>query len=233
MSKTYRGYTREQIAATIDHSVLKPTSTDAEIREACELAKAEQTASLCIRPMDVELAVELLAGSGVPVCTVIGFPHGTTTTEVKAFEASQAVNAGALEIDMVINISDLISGFDSAVEADIRAVVAASKRANELASVKVIFETAFLTKEQILKACHLTESAGADYVKTSTGFANEGATIENIRLMKAAVGERLRVKASGGVRTLDQVVDFKDAGVSRCGSSSTAAILAEFDAKAN
>lgn len=229
MSKTYRGYTREQIIGALDHSVLKPTSTTDEVKAAAQLAIQEKTASLCIRPMDVATAVEIMAGSGVPVCTVIGFPHGTTTTEVKVFEARQAVAAGALEIDMVLNISDLVSGYDSAVEADIVAVVAACKQENELASVKVIFETAFLTKEQILKACHLTEAAGADFVKTSTGFANEGANLENIRLMKAAVGERLRVKASGGVRTLDQVVDFLEAGVSRCGTSSTTAIIEEFN----
>ncbi len=232
MTKTYRGYTREQIAKTLDHSVLKPNSTDDEIRLACELAVAEQTASLCIRPMDVAAAAQSLAGSGVPVCTVIGFPHGTTTTATKVFEAREAVANGATEIDMVLNVSDLVSGFDAAVEADIHAVVNAVRAANELASVKVIFETALLTKEQILKACQITESAGADYVKTSTGFASEGATLENIRLMKAAVGERLKVKASGGIRTLDQVVDFMDAGVSRCGCSATAAVLAEFDQKA-
>lgn len=174
MTKTYRGYTREQIAKTLDHSVLKPNSTDDEIRLACELAVAEQTASLCIRPMDVAAAAQSLAGSGVPVCTVIGFPHGTTTTATKVFEAREAVANGATEIDMVLNVSDLVSGFDAAVEADIHAVVNAVRAANELASVKVIFETALLTKEQILKACQLTESAGADYVKTSTGFASEG-----------------------------------------------------------
>jgi deoxyribose-phosphate aldolase len=186
--------------------------------------------------MDVPLAAKLLAGSNVPVCTVIGFPHGTTTSATKAFEAAEAVANGATEIDMVLNISALLSGDYGLVESDIRAVVEAVAAAAESkgvsASVKVIFETSYLNDELIVKACELTEAAGADYVKTSTGFSSEGANVHNVRLMKQTVGDRLKVKSSGGVRTLDQLCDFMDCGVTRSGSSNTEAILAEFDTKA-
>lgn len=236
MSKTYRGYTREQIAKTIDHSVLKPDFKTEDIRAGAAVARQYDTASYCIRPMDVRLAAELLAGSNVPVCTVIGFPHGTTTTATKAFEAADAVKNGATEIDMVINLSALLSGDYDLVERDIRAVVEASHAAADeigsSASVKVIFETSYLNDELIVKACELTEAAGADYVKTSTGFSSEGANVHNVRLMKATVGDRLKVKSSGGVRTLDQLCDFMDCGVTRSGSSNTEAIMAEFEAKA-
>ena len=237
MSKTYRGYTREQIAKTIDHSVLKPDFKTNDVEAGAAVALKFDVASYCIRPMDVPLAAKLLAGSNVPVCTVIGFPHGTTTSATKAFEAAEAVANGATEIDMVINISALLSGAYALVESDIRAVVdsvaAAAAHKGVSASVKVIFETSYLNDELIVKACELTESAGADYVKTSTGFSTEGATVHNVRLMKQTVGDRLRVKSSGGVRTLDQLCDFMDCGVTRSGSSNTEAILAEFDSKAD
>jgi deoxyribose-phosphate aldolase len=232
MTITYRGYTLEQVASHIDHSVLKPEASRAEVLRACSFARAVKPASVCIRPMDVELAVSELAGSGVPVCTVIGFPHGSTTTATKVAEAVEAVSAGCLEVDMVLNVSQLRDGFYDAVREDIAAVVVASKTANPAVVVKVIFETALLNKDQIIKACELTENAGADFVKTSTGFASSGATLENVRLMKAQVGDRLRVKASGGVRTLDQVIDFIEAGASRCGASATEDILEHFTSKA-
>jgi len=236
MSKTYRGYTREQIAKTIDHSVLKPDFKTSDVEAGAKVAREFDVASYCIRPMDVPLAAKLLAGSNVPVCTVIGFPHGTTTSATKAFETAEAVRNGATEIDMVINISALLSGNYELVEADIRSVVeSAAKTAVEVgvsASVKVIFETSYLNDELIVKACELTEAAGADYVKTSTGFSSEGATVHNVRLMKQTVGDRLKVKSSGGVRTLDQLCDFMDCGVTRSGSSNTEAILAEFEARA-
>ncbi len=236
MSKTYRGYTREQIAKTIDHSVLKPDFKTSDVEAGAAIALKYDVASYCIRPTDVPLAAKLLAGSNVPVCTVIGFPHGTTTSATKAFEAAEAVRNGATEIDMVINVSALLSGDYALVESDIRAVVeathAAAREIGASASIKVIFETSLLNDELIVKACGLTEAAGADYVKTSTGFSSEGATVHNVRLMKATVGDRLKVKSSGGVRTLDQLCDFMDCGVTRSGSSNTEAILAEFDAKA-
>jgi deoxyribose-phosphate aldolase len=230
MSKTYRGYTLEQVAKTIDHSILKPDFTYADVAAGAELALKYNTASYCIRPMDVATATKALAGSSVNVCTVIGFPHGSVTTAVKAFETQDAINNGAVEIDMVINISALLSGDLDYVEKDIRAVVEVA-HANQ-ASVKVIFETAYLDDELIIKACELSELAGADYVKTSTGFASEGATLHNVLLMRATVGDRLKVKSSGGVRTLDQLIDFMDAGVTRSGCSATQQVLEEFLDKA-
>lgn len=230
MSKTYRGYTIEQVAKTIDHSILKPDFTYADVVAGAELALKYNTASYCIRPMDVAAAAKALAGSTVNVCTVIGFPHGSTTTATKVFESNDAIANGAVEIDMVMNVSALLSGDFDYVEKDIRAVVEAAHLKG--ASVKVIFETAFLNDEQIVKACELTEKAGADYVKTSTGFANEGATTHNVALMKKTVGDRLKVKSSGGVRTLDQLIDYMDLGVTRSGCSATAQVLEEFISKA-
>jgi deoxyribose-phosphate aldolase len=230
MTKTYRGYTLEQVAKTIDHSILKPDFTYADVEAGAQLALKFNTASYCIRPMDVEAAAKALVGSTVNVCTVIGFPHGSTTSAVKAFETADAIKNGAVEIDMVINVSALLSGDYDFVEQDIRGVVEVAHAAG--ASVKVIFETAFLNDELIVKACELTERAGADYVKTSTGFASEGATLHNVKLMKATVGDRLKVKSSGGVRTLDQLIDYMDAGVTRSGCSATQQVLEEFIAKA-
>lgn len=230
MSKTYRGYTLEQVAKTIDHSILKPDFSYADVEAGAQLALKFNTASYCIRPMDVAVAAKALAGSTVNVCTVIGFPHGSSTSAVKAFETADAIKNGAVEIDMVLNVSALLSGDFDYVEHDIRAVVDVAHIAG--ASVKVIFETAYLNDELIVKACELTEAAGADYVKTSTGFATEGATLHNVQLMKATVGDRLKVKSSGGVRTLDQLIDYMDAGVTRSGCSATQQVLEEFIAKA-
>ena len=230
MSKTYRGYTLEQVAKTIDHSILKPDFSYSDVEAGAQLALKFNTASYCIRPMDVAVAAKALAGSTVNVCTVIGFPHGSSTTAVKAFETADAIKNGAVEIDMVLNVSALLSGDYDYVEQDIRAVVDVAHAAG--ASVKVIFETAYLNDELIVKACELTEAAGADYVKTSTGFASEGATLHNVQLMKATVGDRLKVKSSGGVRTLDQLIDYMDAGVTRSGCSATQQVLEEFIAKA-
>jgi deoxyribose-phosphate aldolase len=231
MSKTYRGYTLEQVAKTIDHSILKPDFTYADVLAGAELALKFNTASYCIRPMDVAVAAKALAGSTVAVCTVIGFPHGSVTTATKAFETQDAIANGATEIDMVLNISALLSGDFDFVRRDIKAVVDVAHAKN--ASVKVIFETAYLNDELIIKACELTEAAGADYVKTSTGFAAEGANLHNVKLMKQTVGDRLKVKSSGGVRTLDQLIDYMDAGVTRSGCSATAQVLEEFISKAS
>lgn len=232
MSNTYRGYTLAQIMAAIDHSVLKPESSKADILKACEVASQQKTASLCIRPIDVPIAVGKLHGSGVPVCTVIGFPHGTTTTGTKVFETREALAAGAAEVDMVLNVAALLDGDLATVQEDIAAVVAAAKEVNPNAIVKVIFETALLNREQIVAACRLSEAAGADFVKTSTGFAAAGATLENVALMRECVGDRLKVKASGGVRTLDQVIDFLEAGADRCGASATEKIVEEYKSRA-
>ncbi|MCX8529874.1 MAG: deoxyribose-phosphate aldolase [Rhodoluna sp.] len=213
------------LISLIDHSVLKPTSTVQEVKDGAAIALKYQTAAYCIRPSDVPLAAKLLAGSEVKVCTVIGFPHGTTDTNSKAFEAAEAVRNGAHEVDMVINIGWMLSGDLVAVEDDIRQVVNAARGVNDTTCIKVILETAYLSKEQIVKACELSESAGADFVKTSTGFAPEGATVENIALMRATVGDRLGVKASGGIRTLEQVEALVAAGASRVGLSGTAEIF--------
>lgn len=222
----YRNYTVEQIAKFIDHTVLKPTATEAEIIAVCQQALQFQTASACIRPMDVKLAASILANSDVDVATVIGFPHGTTTTAAKVAESIQAVADGATELDMVLNISKLLDHkFDEVFE-DIQAVV---KAAGNKATVKVIFETCYLNPQLIKRACELSEDAGAAFVKTSTGFGTGGATVEDIRLMRETVGDRLGVKASGGIRTLDALIDMVEAGANRIGTSNTAAILEEFE----
>jgi deoxyribose-phosphate aldolase len=232
MTKQYRGFTLEQVAGVIDHSVLRPENTAADVATGAEIAIRNEVASLCIRPSDVNQARELLKDSSVFLSTVIGFPHGTTTTATKVAESVEAVESGAIELDMVLNVGWLVAGHLDAVTADISAVVGAAKSANAKALVKVIFETALLNEDQIVAACKASEAAGADYVKTSTGFASSGATVENIRLMRATVGQRLGVKASGGVRTLDSIIDMIEAGASRVGSSSTDAVLAEFREKA-
>ncbi len=217
--------TYEQLAKTIDHSLLKPEMTEAEVIAGCELARAYHVASVCVKPCHVALAARLLAGSDVAVGTVIGFPHGSSTTAVKAAEARQAIADGAVELDMVINIGELRSGHADYVKEDIRAVVEVAK---DKALVKVILENAYLTNEEKALACRLAEAAGADFVKTSTGFAPSGATLEDLKLMRASVGARVQVKAAGGVRTLDAILAVIDTGTTRVGATATAAILDEF-----
>ena len=223
---TYRGFTREQIAGFIDHTVLKPSASSAEISQAVEVAIEAGCAAVCFRPSDLLQAKALLGDSGVGLATVIGFPHGTNESAVKAFETNLAVAQGADEVDMVIHIGHLIEGRDDLVLADIKAVVDAAGDA----LVKVILETSELTNDQIVRACELSREAGAGYVKTSTGFASGGATVEVVSLMAKTV-PGLGVKASGGVRTLDALIDMVQAGATRIGSSATASILAEFDSK--
>ncbi|WP_435527089.1 deoxyribose-phosphate aldolase [Microbacterium aurantiacum] len=216
-------YTHDQIAAAIDHAILKPDFTRAAVDAELDIAAQWGVFSVCVRPSDIPHAVERLAGTGVAVGTVIGFPHGTTSTATKVAEVRQALADGASELDMVLNIGWLLSGMDSEVEADIRAVVAAA----DGHIVKVIFETSYLNDDAIVRACRASEAAGADFVKTSTGFAGGGATVEHIRLMRANVGETVQVKASGGVRSLDTAVAMLDAGATRLGTSASATILAE------
>jgi deoxyribose-phosphate aldolase len=217
--------TLEQLAKTIDHSLLKPELTEGEVVSGCMLAARYHVASVCVRPSHVKLAARLLKGTGVKVCTVIGFPFGYSKTEIKAAEARQAIADGAVELDMVINIGELRSDHLDYVRQDIRAVV---EVARDKALIKVILENAYLTDEQKVTACKLCEEAGADFVKTSTGFAPSGATLEDLRLMRASVSPRMRVKAAGGVRTLDAVLDVIDTGATRIGATTTAAILDEF-----
>jgi deoxyribose-phosphate aldolase len=214
--------TYEQLAKTIDHSLLKPELTEAEVINGCQLAARYHVASVCVKPCHVKLAAEQLADSDVVVGTVVGFPHGSSTNAVKVFEAQQAMADGAVELDMVLNIGELRSGNDDYVREDIQAVI---DTARGKALVKVILENAYLTDEQKVKACHLAEQAGADFVKTSTGYAPSGATLEDLRLMRRSVSPRVQVKAAGGVRTLDALLDVIETGTTRVGATATAATL--------
>jgi deoxyribose-phosphate aldolase len=229
---TYRGYTQEQIVDLIDHTLLKPEATQADLETCIKTAIEADVKAMCIRPMDVAYSAKALVGSSVLLCTVIGFPHGTVTTATKVAETIDAVKHGAIEVDMVMNLGLFASGEYEQVQDDIAQVVKAAKSTNPKAEVKVILETCLWSEAQVIKACELTEAAGADFVKTSTGFAASGATTEVISIMRKAVGDRLGVKASGGVRTLDALIDMAEAGASRVGASGTPAILLEFAEKA-
>jgi deoxyribose-phosphate aldolase len=221
--------TYEDVAKTIDHSLLRPELDDQFIADGCKLAAKYQVASVCCRPADVKRAAELLAGSGVAVGTVIGFPHGGSTSEAKVFEAEQALRDGATELDMVINIGALRSGRDAYVRDEIAAVVATAHAAGAI--VKVIMENAYLDDDQKVRGCRLAEAAGADFVKTSTGFAPTGATHEDLALMRRTVSPHIGVKAAGGVRTLDALLAVMELGVTRIGATATAAILDDFRAR--
>jgi deoxyribose-phosphate aldolase len=217
--------TVDELAKVIDHSLLRPELTEQEVVAGCELARKYHVASVCVKPVDVKLAYSILKDSDVAVGTVVGFPHGNSTTSIKVAESKQAMQDGASELDMVINIGALKSGNHEDVFDDIKEVCDAARGK---ALVKVIFENAYLTNEEKVIACQLSEKAGADYVKTSTGFAPSGATLEDIRLMRANVSEMVQVKSAGGVRTLDALLSMIDAGVTRSGATTTAAILDEF-----
>jgi deoxyribose-phosphate aldolase len=214
-------FTVPQIAKMIDHSILRPEFTLEDLREGCAIAKKYDVASVCVRPCDVTVAVDLLRGTNVMVGTVVGFPHGDTATTIKIAETELAVHQGAKEIDMVLNIAWLRSGDIAAVEHEIGLIVKAAGSAH----VKVILETAYLTDEQKLAACWAAERAGAAFVKTSTGFAPKGATIDDLALMRSAVSPKVQVKASGGVRTLDAMIAMAGVGVTRFGTSATSEIL--------
>jgi deoxyribose-phosphate aldolase len=215
------------VAKTIDHSLLRPELDLATVREGVELALRYDVASATVRPADVASAAELVAGSDVLISTVVGFPHGSHTTRTKAAETEELVAAGADEIDMVLNIARLISGDDEYVEADIRAVVEAAQGR----LVKVIFENAYLDDAQKIRACGLSASAGAGFVKTSTGFAPSGATIEDLKLMREHSPAHVQVKAAGGVRTLDALLEVINVGVTRIGATATETILEDFKAR--
>jgi deoxyribose-phosphate aldolase len=218
--------TYEQLAKVIDHSLLRPELTEADVLAGCELAARYHVATVCVKPCDVKLAKEALMDSDVIISTVVGFPHGSSVTAIKVAEAQQAMDDGALELDMVLNIGQLRSGNLDYVLGDIKAVCdAAHARA---VKVKVIFENSYLTNEEKITACKLCEAAGVDWVKTSTGFASGGATLEDLRLMRANVSDHIQVKAAGGVRTLPALLDVIDAGVTRCGATATATILDDF-----
>ncbi|MGU8581572.1 deoxyribose-phosphate aldolase [Clostridium perfringens] len=212
---------KQQLAKMIDHTILKPEADKASIEKLCKEALEYNFASVCINPTNVELAAKLLKGSEVKVCTVIGFPLGANTMEVKAFETKDAIAKGADEVDMVINIGRLKDKDYEYVEKDIKAVVDA---ADKKALTKVIIETCLLTEEEKVKACELAKKAGADFVKTSTGFSTGGATPEDIKLMRETVGPEMGVKASGGVRSIEDAEAVIKNGATRIGASASIAI---------
>ncbi len=221
--------TERDIAKTIDHSLLRPELDDTAIEEGCRLAARYDVASVCCRPVDVRRAKAILDGTDVKVGSTIGFPHGNHLTAIKVAEAHQALADGAVELDMVIQIAALKSGRDADVQADIAAVVEVAHAAGAI--VKVIFENAYLTDDEKVRACRLTEAAGGDFVKTSTGFAPSGATHDDLRLMRANTSPHTRVKAAGGVRTLDALLAVMDLGVTRIGATATEAIILDFRAR--
>ncbi len=226
MTFSVENLTERDIAKTIDHSLLRPELDDAFVEDGCRLAALYDVASVCVRPADVRRAAAILAGTDVKVGTTIGFPHGNHLTSTKVFEAEQALADGATELDMVIQIGALKAGRDTEVQADIKAVVDVAHAGGAI--VKVIFENAYLTDDEKIRACRLTEAAGAEFVKTSTGFAPTGATHEDLRLMRASTSPHIQVKAAGGVRTLDALIDVMNLGVTRIGATATAAIIDDF-----
>jgi deoxyribose-phosphate aldolase len=229
MTFTVDTLTERDIAKAIDHSLLRPELDDAFVEAGCRLAAEYDVASVCVRPVDVRRAVAILAGTDVKVGTVIGFPHGSSTTATKVDESQQALADGAVELDMVIDIGALKSGRDADVQADIAAVVEVAHAAGAI--VKVILENAYLTDDEKVRGSRATEAAGADFVKTSTGFAPGGATHEDLALMRRTVSPRVQVKAAGGVRTLDALVDVMNLGVTRVGATATKAIIDDFRAR--
>jgi len=216
-------YTIPEVAAAIDHAVLKPSFTDADIEKHAKMCLARGVKSMCVRPCDVALAAKCLAGSKVLVSVVIGFPHGHHRPEVKALEAELAIQDGARELDMVMNIGKFLAGDYDYVRRDIAAVVAVAKPRGAL--VKVIQESGYLTLEQVAKACLITEEAGADFVKTSTGFGPGSATPEIVAVMLKTVGGRLGVKPSGGIRDWNAAAGYLAQGATRLGVGSTEAVL--------
>ena len=221
--------TPADIAGMLDHSTLQPFLTEDDIRRGAEVALKYHTASMCARPCDVPIMAGMLKGSGVKVCTVIGFPHGAHQTAIKVAEADLALDEGCEELDMVINIGRMIRGDEDYVRDEIRMIVEKAHAAGAI--VKVIIETCYLSDAQKKRACELSEEAGADFVKTSTGYGTKGCTIEDLKLMRAAVSPAVRVKGSGGIRDLDTVLAARAAGASRCGVSATEKIMAEAEAR--
>ena len=229
MTISINSLSERDIAKTIDHSLLRPELDDAFVEAGCRLAAKYDVASVCVRPADVRRAAALLAGTDVAVGTTVGFPHGNHLTETKVFEAQRALDDGATELDMVIQIAALRSGRDADVQADIAAVVDVAHARGAI--VKVIFENAYLTDDEKIRACRLTEAAGGDFVKTSTGFAPSGATHDDLRLMRANTSPHVQVKAAGGVRTLDALLAVMEIGVTRIGATTTVAIILDFRAR--
>jgi deoxyribose-phosphate aldolase len=222
-------FTFRDIAKMFDHSLLQPNLTDAEMEAGLQVARAYNVASVCIKPYYVRRAAEVLTGSDVKVCTVIGFPHGSQRTEVKVYEAERAMDDGATELDMVCNVGKVLSGDWIYVAEDIRAVVKAAHQGKAL--VKVIFENCYLQVEHKERLCRVCGEVGADFVKTSTGYGSTGATDDDLRLMRRCSPPRVQVKAAGGVRTFERLTAVRALGVTRVGATATKAILDECKAK--
>jgi deoxyribose-phosphate aldolase len=218
-------FTYAEIAGMIDHSLLQPVLTDTELDNGCLLARQYEVASVCIKPYAVPLAVDLLRGSKVAVGTVVGFPHGGHSTAVKRDEAEQALADGAVELDMVVNIGKVLSGDWRYVSNDIAAVVEAAHAKKAL--VKVIFENCFLKDEHKERLCHICGDVRADFVKTSTGYGDAGATDDDLKLMRRCAPRHVQVKAAGGVRTFDRLLAVRTLGVTRVGATASVVILEE------
>ena len=219
--------TVRQVAGLIDHSLLQPQMTRADIDEGCEIAAKYGAATVCVKGYDTAYAAEKLAGTGVGIATVTGFPHGNSTVESKVFETKDAIEKGATEIDVVIAIGLARSGMWDYIADEIRQV----NEACNGVPLKVIFENAYLTMEEITKLCEICAEIGVAFVKTSTGYAPSGATMEDLKLMRANSPEGIEVKAAGGVRTLDDLIEMYEAGITRFGTRSTAEIVAEAEAR--
>jgi len=217
------------MAKMIDHTNLSPTAAVDEIKKLCEEAKEHEFASVCVNPIYVPLSAKLLEDSSVKVCTVVGFPLGANTTEVKSYETRNAIKNGAQEIDMVMNIGAFKSGAYEIFKADIKAVVDATKKAGVSSDiiVKVILECCYLDEEEIVKACEIAKDAGVDFVKTSTGFGDYGARVEDVSIMRKTVGRDVGVKASGGIKNFEQALEMLDAGANRIGASSGVTIVTD------
>ena len=215
--------TRQQLSSMIDHSLLRPNATREQLRKLCEEAIAYGFKAVCVNPIHVADAAQMLKGKEVLVCSVVGFPFGTHSPKTKAFEAQEAIRLGAREVDMVIRVGALKEGRDREVVEDIRAVVQAAGGY----PVKVILETCYLTVEEKIRGCRISVEAGASFVKTSTGFAEEGAKVEDVRLMREIVGKEFGVKAAGGIRTLADASKMIQAGANRLGTSGSVAMIEE------
>lgn len=218
-------YTYEQIAKMIDHSLLNPVLTDEELERGCHIAREYNVASVCIKPYYLERCAEILEGSSVRPSTTIGFPHGGHTTAIKVAEAKQALDDGGVELDMVVNIGKVLSGDWAYVRDDVRAVVEITHERGGI--VKVIFENCYLQDEHKIRLCEICAEVGADFVKTSTGFGPGGATIEDLKLMRKHSPPHVQVKAAGGIRTLDALLEVRAVGVTRVGATRTVEILEE------
>jgi deoxyribose-phosphate aldolase len=215
--------TYEEIAGMIDHSLLKPNLTDREVEEGCRIAHEYKVATVCVRPSDVRRAADILSKSPVRVTTVIGFPHGSTTTAAKVFEAEEAIRNGARELDVVLNIGKLKSKDYDYVKADLEAVTAAAHAKSVI--VKVIFENCYLEDEEKIAACRISSELGVDFIKTSTGFGTGGAEDRDLRLMREHTAPAVKLKAAGGIRTVERAIEVRKLGCTRIGATATVGIL--------